>query len=189
MILATSALHEALACGDIVCTPPPRTLQGAHINVHLGRYYWLMRPTLPAHVRALRPTDADPRAWFQLFDADASGGVITLPSGAFALLHTEEFIGDVNGKYVPMLDTCSTLARFGLSSHENAGAGDPLFHSRWTLEVRNNHPFTVELDAGMRIGNVSFYVVAGIPARYDGRYNLLGDDWTPNAMLPRSNNL
>lgn len=189
MILGTLAIKQALRVGDITCIPPPSRIEGAHIDVTLGRYYWLMRRYTPA--RTLRPQTDDPRPWFDLYDArsDIENGEIIIPGHSFALCHTQEFVGDVNGRYVPMLETRSTLARWGIAVHAGAGMGDPFFHSRWTLEIWNHNVYPVALPVGARVGGIAFHAVEGEAEHYEGRYNIGPDEWTPECMLPRMGNL
>lgn len=60
-----------------------------------------------------------------------------------------------------LLSGKSTLARLGISVHETAGFIDPGFEGRIVLELSNNSPVPFLLEAGMKIGQVSFWEVKG----------------------------
>lgn len=180
MILGTDAIRANLALGAIACDPPPEVIEATHIDVHLGRYYWI-RSKLA--VMELDISTADPRACYT--PMEATRGKVLLPPQSFVLCHTEEFIGTTVPWLRPDIDTRSTLARWGLPVHLSAGLGDPGFCGRWTLEVWNWHTEAILVPVGARVGSVQFTVVEGNEGLYTARYNVGRADWTPDAMLPR----
>lgn len=193
MILATTAIIDALASGAIFCEPRPQRIEGAHIDVHLGKWFWLKKEPRSSFFDGGEPillAEAEPRTSFYLGTTEWIGNekCVVIPAHSFALCHTEEYIGTTVPDLVPMLHTRSTLARWGLSIHEGAGMGDCFFAGRFTLEIWNHHTEAVAIPVGARVGGVAFHRCEGEAVRYEGRYNVGPDAWTPDAMLPRVNN-
>ena len=183
MILGTEAIREALEDGRIICDPKPVQIEGAHIDVTLGKYTYL----LPGW-GLINLADADPHEEFEL---QTHTDFVFLPKRSFSLAHTNEFIGTAPGSgLVPILHTRSTLARWGPSVHQSAGLGDPSFASRWTLEIWNHHDYAVSIPVGARVGCIVFQRVEGAAVDYTPgtRYNIPKSSWTPEAMLPRKGN-
>jgi dCTP deaminase len=185
MILGTEQIHDGLRSGLIVCDPAPRRVEGAHIDVTLGRHAWIINPHGELDLRT-----ADPTRRFIPVTVESNGELV-LPAQAMMLAHTEEFIGTAPGsRLVPVLHTRSTFARWGLSVHQSAGWGDEGYASRWTLEIVNPHPFAVVLPVGGRVGCIVFMRQEGLAADYapDTRYNHTRATWSPASMLPRRGN-
>lgn len=187
-ILGTTAILAAMSDGRIVCDPTPARVEGAHIDVTLGRHYWML--DWP-NDRRLVLRDADPADYFIDIEASEAGALVIPPCG-FILAHTAEAIGtSIDSGLVPMLHTRSTLARWGLSvCTANAGMGDPGYAAPWTLEIINPHPVAVAVPVGARVGAIAFHRIEGTATPYapDTRYNQTRDTWTPTAMLPRRSN-
>ena len=183
MILATTAIRAALDSGAIVCDPPPVRIEGAHIDVRLGEWFWVFRDLM----HSMNLADADPRDYFTLHRHYCGIGI---PPRGFVLAHTAEYVGTAPGSgIVPSLVTRSTLARWGLSvCTANAGWGDEGYCSRWTLEISNPHDVSVALPVGARVGSVAFHRAEGLADAYERRYNTPRAEWTPEAMLPRRGN-
>lgn len=195
MILGTDAIKAALADGAIVCNPAPTRVEGAHIDVTLGRHYWVCNSGARlsmgnTHMLALR--EEDPTTVFELRgDRNKWGGNAIIPAHGFVLCHTQEYIGTAPGSgLLPVLHTRSTLARWGLSAHQSAGFGDEGYCSRWTLEIANPHPVAVAIPVGARVGCIAFERIEGAVSPYTPgtRYNATAQEWSPEAMLPRRGN-
>jgi dCTP deaminase len=185
VILGTEQINDALRSGLILCDPAPRRVEGAHIDVTLGRHAWIINPHGELDLRT-----ADPTRRFIPVTVESNGELV-LPAQAMMLAHTEEFIGTAPGsRLVPVLHTRSTFARWGLSVHQSAGWGDEGYASRWTLEIVNPHPFAVVLPVGGRVGCIVFMRQEGLAADYapDTRYNHTRATWSPASMLPRRGN-
>ena len=186
MILATSAIIQALHDGAIVCDPLPGRVEGAHIDVTLGEWHWQFDAS---SFDMLSLANTDPRKWFDLY---TSTDLVYIPPHGFVLACTAEAIGTAPGSgLVPMLHTRSTLARWGLSvCTANAGMGDQGWIGPWTLEIINPHPVAVALPVGARIGAIVFHRLEGVAADYEPgtRYNAARSEWTPDLMLPRRAN-
>jgi len=186
MILGTDAINHALLSGLIVCDPAPTRIEGAHIDVTLGRHGWVLDHM---RVTTLHLATDDPAEEFR--PAYTEHNTLWLPGRGFMLAHTEEYIGTVPGSgLVPVLHTRSTLARWGLSVHQSAGWGDEGYTSRWTLEIVNPHGHGVALPIGARVGCIVFQRVQGSSQPYavGQRYNHDRTTWTPRSMLPRKGN-
>jgi len=93
-----------------------------------------------------------------------------LSPGEFYLGSTVEAIG--SDYYIPMYEGRSSMARYGITSHQSAGFGDVGFKSQWTLEISVKKPIMVY--PNMRIGQVYFNIInqeANLPEnRYHGKY-------------------
>ena len=188
-ILATSAIYAALRDGAIVCDPPPKRIEGAHIDVRIGAHWWLWQPPYGiSSTHAVLIDEADPR---DVFVPGHENGRVVFPSQSFVLAHTLEYIGTAPGSgLLAMLDTRSTMARWGLAVHQGAGVGDEGFCSRWTLEVANPHRTALALPVGARVGCVTFHRLEGSATPYapGTRYNAKAGEWTPQDMLPKKGN-
>ena len=186
-ILATTAILQAIADGAIICDPAPARVEGAHIDVTLGKNFHLFAP--PEDAAYIDLAYDDPCEWFVRSDAHS---VVVIPPHGFILAHTVEFIGTAPGSgLVPMLHTRSTLARWGLSvCTANAGQGDEGYCGIWTLEIINPHPVAVAIPAGARVGSISFHRTEGSATPYapGTRYNATVAEWEPSDMLPRRSN-
>ena len=184
MILGSEAIRAALADGAIVCDPAPARVEGAHLDVRLGRHFWVFgRSTSAVFLDTAAPEDN--------YVVDWADDVFLVPPRGFILAHTEEFIGTAPGSgLLPTLHTRSTLARWGLGCHPSAGWGDEGYISRWTLEIINPHPIAVAIPVGARVGCIAFQRVEGAATPYQPgtRYNATPAEWTPQAMLPRRGN-
>lgn len=69
---------------------------------------------------------------------------------------------------VPVIETRSSLARLGVSTHLSAGFCDDGFAGTVTLEITVVHP--VVLYPGMRICQVAFHALQGDRQPYRGKY-------------------
>jgi deoxycytidine triphosphate deaminase len=92
-------------------------------------------------------------------------GLRFLP-GILYLGHTLERVGAWG--LVPKLETKSSIARLGVSTHLSAGFGDDGFNAQWTLEITVVHP--VMLYPGMRIAQIEFAMLHGERRPYTGKY-------------------
>lgn len=70
---------------------------------------------------------------------------------------------------VPCIETRSSVARLGLSTHLCAGFGDDGFSGQWTLEI-TVPCHSVKVYPGMRIAQVAFTTLVGDRKPYEGKY-------------------
>ncbi|QYX79023.1 dCTP deaminase [Streptomyces akebiae] len=89
-----------------------------------------------------------------------------LRPGELYLGHTVEQVG--SDTYVPLLFGRSSVGRLGLFVEITAPIGDIGFHGQWTLMLSPIRPLRVY--AGMRIGQIMFFVSTGAIAPYQGKY-------------------
>ena len=174
MLLTGKAILEAVEQEDIIISPfDEQFLKVNSYDVHLS----------PNLVRVTDPV-LDVRSEY-------NGDNFTLPESGEILEPGELYLGATmefthSTKYVPMLDGCSTLGRYGVNIHQTAGFGDLGFGGHWTLEITVIKP--TRLYPHMRIGQVSFEPVTGeIDSTYQelGRYNVesCASPW-PKLALP-----
>lgn len=89
-----------------------------------------------------------------------------LEPGVLYLGYTLERVGAWG--LVPKLETKSSVARLGVSTHLSAGFGDDGFDAQWTLEITVVRP--VWLYPGMRIAQIEFAMLTGVRMPYKGKY-------------------
>jgi dCTP deaminase len=70
--------------------------------------------------------------------------------------------------FYPVIDGRSTMGRIGLSVHVTAGRGDFGFAGQFTLEITVTLP--VRVYPGMRIAQLYFEPIQGVPELYAGAY-------------------
>jgi len=83
----------------------------------------------------------------------------------FILCHTIETFTmphNIAGKF----EGKSSLGRLGLMTHITAGFIDPGFHGQLTLEVKNVGPCALELNPGIKIGQIAFFEVETVDRPY-----------------------
>ncbi len=108
-------------------------------------------------------------------------GMVLMP-GRLYLGHTAEKMG--SDHYVPIIRAKSSIARLGLFIHVTADLIDLGSHNQWTLQLNPIQP--VKIYAGMKIGQVTFWVVRGEPKLYSGKYQ--GTTGPCGYRLPKEEN-
>jgi len=99
------------------------------------------------------------------------GDSIVISPGSSYLMHTVERIHTEN--YVGVLNGKSSLGRLFVMVHCTAGYIYPGFDGQYTLEV--SCAFFTRLVIGMRIAQVHFHTVAGLPVSYKNKGHYVGD--------------
>ncbi|MFF5211759.1 dCTP deaminase [Streptosporangium sp. NPDC000396] len=89
-----------------------------------------------------------------------------LQPGELYLGHTQERVG--SDIFVPLLFGRSSVGRLGLFVEITAPVGDIGFHGQWTLMLSPVRPLRVY--AGMKIGQIMFFVSVGPVDLYHGKY-------------------
>ncbi|KIX79795.1 dCTP deaminase [Streptomyces koyangensis] len=89
-----------------------------------------------------------------------------LQPGELYLGHTLERVG--SDMFVPLLFGRSSVGRLGLFVEITAPIGDIGFHGQWTLMLSPIRPLRVY--AGMKIGQIMFFVSTGDIDLYAGKY-------------------
>jgi dCTP deaminase len=156
MILTGAAISKAVANGDIRIDPYDPRL------VNPNSYNYRLSPTL----RFMGAEIADPLVEGSFRECVIPPDGLILEPGRVYLGTTVEAIG--SSVYVPSLIGRSSLGRLGLFLQVSADLGQlGAFHC-WTLEIVAVQP--IRIYAGMRIGQVSFWVPQGGRMRYSGFY-------------------
>lgn len=211
MILGRTRIEAELRTGAIFCSPAPTHIEATHIDLTIGRYYyvpkhptqlrhieypgrWVGSEWLPAYTQTVPVIDlaiTNPADLYELHDAEDTGGALVIPPYTMVLAHTQQAAGSTVPWLDPWIDTRSTMARLGLTGHISAGKGDPGFCGIWTLEVWHCHPWIAVVPVGVRIASLAFRMVEGNDTTYPegARYNYSLEQWTPERMLPRKGNL
>lgn len=159
MILAKSAIENAIESGDISITPYCKKQLGPNsYDLRLSKYIATStRPLLDARAKPVFETETI-----------SEEGYLLLP-GQLYLMATQEVTH--TSKYVPCIEGRSSIGRLGINVHATAGFGDIGFYGTWTLEVSCVIP--VRIYAGMRICQIYFFeprFYGTAPSLYDGKY-------------------
>ena len=213
-VYSNSQILDAIKRGHIVCQPfHPQQVNGASLNVTLGRWYYKTEYDLPTSCynpfseeevnkyfrgpfEAAKHRDWAKQARHQLFDnIPANQQIIVLEPRQRILAHTHEFVG-IRAPGTSQMLARSTWGRNGVSVCIDAGWGDPGYINRWTMEICNfNQHHSVVLPVGEQLAQIVFYHSGPVDGSYEtisGTYQAAGDlrqvikEWQPTAMLPRA---
>lgn len=146
---------------------------------------WILRPRRSSTVEAIDPRNPATQ-WTEGFEMPESGWI--LRPGDFVLGATRERFEcstalqtkipsvrfgerDLSAwtYFHGVYDGRSTCARLGITSHQSAGYLDYGYSGCVTVELSTMVP--VVLFPGMRIGQISFSPVQGVPDEYNGAYS------------------
>ncbi|MFG2719707.1 dCTP deaminase [Streptomyces sp. NPDC048416] len=156
MILTGPEITTAAADGRLRITPFDQSQVNPNsYNVRLGpTLLTYTTPVIDAH-------HPNPTAELKIGD----GGYVLQP-GELYLGHTLEEVG--SDVFVPLLFGRSSVGRLGLFVEITAPIGDIGFHGHWTLMLSPIRPLRIY--AGMKIGQIMFFVAVGPIALYAGKY-------------------
>ncbi|GAA2695145.1 dCTP deaminase [Streptomyces lunalinharesii] len=156
MILTGPEITAAAHDGRLTITPfEPAQVNPNSYNVRLG-------PTLVTYTSpVIDPHQPNPTQTVEI----GPGGYVLQP-GELYLGHTLERVG--SDTFVPLLFGRSSVGRLGLFVEITAPIGDIGFHGQWTLMLSPIRPLRVY--AGMKIGQIMFFVATGTVAPYRGKY-------------------
>lgn len=156
MILTGPEITTAAHDGRLTITPfEPEQVNPNSYNVRLG-------PTLLTYT----DTVIDARRLNPTREVEMGKSGYVLQPGELYLGHTVEQLG--SDTFVPLLFGRSSVGRLGLFVEITAPIGDIGFHGQWTLMLSPIRPLRVY--AGMRIGQIMFFVSTGAIALYQGKY-------------------
>ena len=204
-LLSAPAIVRHMEIGSIVIAPFKTERLGTNsYDVELGHFFW--RHAENGGVR--RPSQG--QYAFTKVDARQDGGIVLAP-GERVLGHTVEIVGgqtswpaprsadpadlyrhedgSITGLQVAVttaMHAKSTAGRHGFTVCQCAGWGDVGYVSRWTMEIQNQLGCRQFLPIGALLAQISFEQVEPPENDYvagGGRYQV-GDEWTPEAMLP-----
>ena len=97
----------------------------------------------------------DPRKPVRYTETLISKEGYELQPGAFALFHTKEKV-TLNGKYVCMISTRSSIAQLGLDVSQSSFFAEPDTDNEFILEISNNGNLAVRLFNGTKIAKGVF---------------------------------
>lgn len=160
MILSAHAITKALESGDWTCSIPLDTLNLGINSVDVTLFNEILTPAFTGSVNPRKVPERE------LFKSLVFTNYILEPQN-FILASVNEafdctrplFIHGRNRFFVPNYEGRSTMARLGLASHLSAAFGDWGFSGSFTLEMYNHAPWALEIEPGMRIGQVFFLEV------------------------------
>ncbi|MFF4605850.1 dCTP deaminase [Streptomyces sp. NPDC001339] len=156
MILTGPEITAATADGRLRITPfDDAQVNPNSYNVRLG-------PTLLTYVAPV--LDAHQHNPTRPIEIGTDGYV--LKPGQLYLGHTIEQVG--SDTFVPLLFGRSSVGRLGLFVEITAPIGDIGFHGQWTLMLSPIRPLRIY--AGMKIGQIMFFVAVGPITPYSGKY-------------------
>jgi dCTP deaminase len=173
MILSDSEILRQIDNGNIVIAPfDPDCLGSNSYDVHLG----------------------DTLVVYDSIELDANKYNLTreikIPKEGIVLNPQTLYLGVTKEytechKHVPFLEGKSSIGRLGINIHATAGKGDVGFCNTWTMEISVIHP--VRVYAGMRIGQLIFFEVAGevmtpYTKKKDAKYTQITDKPVPSLM-------
>ncbi|MGW2117030.1 dCTP deaminase [Streptomyces zhihengii] len=156
MILTGPEITQATNDGRIHISPFETTQVNPNsYNVRLGgTMLTYASDTLDTH----RPNPTEP--------VEIGPDGFELQPGQLYLGHLIEEVG--SDTFFPLLFGRSSVGRLGLFVEITAPIGDIGFHGQWTLMLSPIRPLRVY--AGMRIGQIMFFVSVGPVALYAGKY-------------------
>lgn len=156
MILTGPEITAAAQDGRLTISPfEPEQVNPNSYNVRLGpTLLTYTAPVIDAH-------RANPTTTVEIGEA----GYVLQP-GELYLGHTLEQVG--SDTFVPLLFGRSSVGRLGLFVEITAPIGDIGFHGQWTLMLSPIRPLRVY--AGMKIGQIMFFVSSGDIDLYAGKY-------------------
>lgn len=156
MILSSSAIHQAVLCGDIVIDPfDPAQLSPNSYDFRLGNRY-----------KVYHPGTLDPRIPLDYEEHQMGPEGLLLQPGEFYLFNTYEKMG--SDLYVPIIRGRSSTGRLGLFINVTADLIDLGSINEWTLQLAPVLP--VRIFSGMLVGQVTFWEVKGEKTLYGGKY-------------------
>ncbi|WP_328915033.1 MULTISPECIES: dCTP deaminase [unclassified Streptomyces] len=156
MILTGPEITAAVGDGRLRITPFDQT------QVNPNSYNVCLGSTLLVYTDDV--LDAHRPNLTRRMDISAEGCV--LEPGQLYLGHTVEQVG--SDAFVPLLFGRSSVGRLGLFVEITAPIGDIGFHGQWTLMLSPIRPLRVY--AGMKIGQIMFFVAVGPIVPYAGKY-------------------
>ncbi|MET9779290.1 dCTP deaminase [Streptomyces sp. NPDC006367] len=156
MILTGPEITTAAHDGRLTISPfEPGQVNPNSYNVRLG-------PTLLTYTAGI--IDAHQPNPTRAVEIGEDGFVFQ--PGELYLGHTLEQVG--SNTFVPLLFGRSSVGRLGLFVEITAPIGDIGFHGQWTLMLSPIRPLRVY--AGMKIGQIMFFVSTGDIDLYAGKY-------------------
>ncbi len=153
MRLSAIDIERGIENGSIVVDPPfPGAIQGATVDLHLGRHFLVFQPSNLKSLDLTKPMEEHMRE----VTLDKEHKEFVLHPHKFALGITEELVGTDLG-HCCKIDGISSIARAGIFVHITASNINPGHKLHVTLELFNALEVPVALHWGMPIAQMEFY--------------------------------
>lgn len=154
MILSDRSIKEAINQGRIVIDPLDESyIQPSSVDLRVDRRFRVFENHRYPLIDPRQPQED----LTTLVEAPEDSPFILHP-GEFVLGSTLERIG-LGDDLVARLEGKSSLGRLGLLVHATAGFVDPGFSGHLTLELSNVATLPIAIYPGMKIGQLSFYLL------------------------------
>ncbi len=154
-VLSDRDIRAAVQAGRVRIDPwDAACLQPSSVDLHLDREFRVFRNNRYPYIDVREPQP-------ELTDLVTIGDddPFILHPGEFVLGQTLEWC-ELPDDLVARLEGKSSLGRLGLLIHSTAGYVDPGWKGNLTLELSNVANLPIALYFGMRIGQISFYLMS-----------------------------
>ncbi len=166
-VLSDRDIRAAIDAGSVTIRPyDPVDLQPSSVDLHLDHAFRVFRNNRYPYidVRASQPDLTEP---------------VTIAEDEQFILHPNEFVLGQTLEWVELPDDLvariegkSSLGRLGLLIHSTAGYVDPGWKGNLTLELSNVANLPIALYRGMKIGQISFFMMSSAVERPYGSREL-----------------
>ncbi|MEA2579580.1 MAG: dCTP deaminase [Actinomycetota bacterium] len=154
MILSDRTIREQIDAGRIVIDPfDPSSVQPSSVDLHVDNQFRVFANSRYPYIDVKQEMPD----LTELVEVNADEAFILHP-GEFVLGSTAERVGIPNN-LVARLEGKSSLGRLGLLIHSTAGYVDPGWDGHLTLELSNVANLPITLYPGMKIGQISFFML------------------------------
>jgi len=173
-VLSDRTIKDALASRRLLIDPLDEdAIQPASVDLRLDSAFRVLKSTSRPFVDVREPVED-----LTELVTIATGEPFIIQPGAFCLGSTLETI-TLPDDIVARVDGKSSLGRLGLLVHATAGYIDPGWTGKLTLELSNQSQMPIALYFGMRIAQISFYLLTtpvdrpygseGLGSKYQGQ--------------------
>jgi dCTP deaminase len=154
MILSDRTIREQIDAGRIVIDPfDPACVQPSSVDLHVDSQFRVFANSRYPYI----DVKEEMPDLTELVEVKPDEAFILHP-GEFVLGSTAERVGIPND-LVARLEGKSSLGRLGLLIHSTAGYVDPGWDGYLTLELSNVANLPITLYPGMKIGQISFFML------------------------------
>ncbi len=154
MILSDRSIREAVDAGRILIDPfDPACIQPSSVDLHVDSQFRVFANSRYPYI----DVKEEMPDLTELVEVKPDEPFILHP-GEFVLGSTLERVGIPND-LVARLEGKSSLGRLGLLIHSTAGYVDPGWDGYLTLELSNVANLPITLYPGMKIGQISFFML------------------------------
>jgi dCTP deaminase len=154
MILSDKTIREEIAAGRIVIDPfDERCVQPSSVDLHVDAEFRVFQNNRYPYID-VRKEQPDLTELVEVRE----GEPFILHPGEFVLGSTVERVA-IPDDMVARLEGKSSLGRLGLLIHSTAGYVDPGWDGYLTLELSNVANLPITIYPGMKIGQISFFML------------------------------